>query len=149
MSAKYISTLNDLIENCKDGEAGFKQCADKADSEALKRLFAARAQECRAAAAELQSIVAASGETPETSGTASGAMHRGWMSLKAALSRNDDLAMLEECERGEDHALERYRDALKDDLPADIRMVIQRQYEGTKRNHDQVRNLRNQARSHA
>ncbi|WP_341677998.1 PA2169 family four-helix-bundle protein [Niveibacterium sp. SC-1] len=149
MSAKYINTLNDLIENSKDGEAGFKQCAEKADSEALQRLFGARAQECASAAAELQSIVASSGETPETSGTASGALHRGWVSLKAALSRDDDLAMLEECERGEDHALARYRDALKEELPADVRMVVQRQYEGAKRNHDQVRSLRDQARSHA
>ena len=55
--------------------------------------------------------------------------------------------MLDECERGEDAALERYRDALKEPLSADIMAVVQRQYEGVKRNHDQIRTLRNQARA--
>jgi uncharacterized protein (TIGR02284 family) len=50
--------------------------------------------------------------------------------------------MLEECERGEDVAVSRYRKALKQNLPADVRAVIQRQADGAQRNHDQVKALR-------
>jgi len=55
--------------------------------------------------------------------------------------------MLEECERGEDAAVARYRKALKEDLPADVRAVVQEQADGAKRNHDQIRNLRNSAKA--
>ena len=74
-------------------------------------------------------------------------MHRGWVSVKGTLAGHSDVNMLEEAERGEDTALERYRDALKEPLPETVRMLVQRQYEGVKRNHDEVRNLRNQARA--
>ncbi|WP_382320833.1 PA2169 family four-helix-bundle protein [Hydrogenophaga sp. UC242_53] len=52
--------------------------------------------------------------------------------------------MLEETERGEDTALARYRSALKDELPADIRSVVEAQMQGVQRNHDQIRALRDQ-----
>jgi uncharacterized protein (TIGR02284 family) len=35
--------------------------------------------------------------------------------------------------------------ALKQDLPVDVRMIIERQYQGVKANHDRVRDLRNAA----
>ena len=64
------------------------------------------------------------------------------------LSGKSDQAMLDECERGEDAALERYRAALKDsDLPSDVMTLIQHQYEGVKRNHDQIRTLRDQVKA--
>jgi len=73
-------------------------------------------------------------------------VHRGWMNLKAAASGRTDLAILEECERGEDVAKARYRKALED-VPEDIRMVVQRQYDGVVRNHDQIRDLRDRYRT--
>ena len=68
------------------------------------------------------------------------------MNLKAAASGRTDLAILEECERGEDVAKARYRKALED-VPEDIRMVVQRQYDGVVRNHDQIRDLRDRYRT--
>ena len=50
--------------------------------------------------------------------------------------------MLEECERGEDAAVARYRKALKSSLPANVRTLVERQAEGAQRNHDEVRDLR-------
>ena len=69
-------------------------------------------------------------------------MHRGWVALKATLSTYDDLAVLEDCERGEDEALASYRDALERDLPGPIRNLVEHQYEGAKRNHLELRNMR-------
>lgn len=147
-SEKVVKLLNEVIENCKDGEKGFKECAEHADSPTLKALFSERSLECRTAAAELQNIVASQGGEPESGGTAAGAMHRGWVAIKAALSAADDKAVLEECERGEDRALSRYDSVLKEDLPAEIRMILERQRAGVKRNHDHVRELRDRARVH-
>jgi uncharacterized protein (TIGR02284 family) len=52
--------------------------------------------------------------------------------------------MLEECERGEDAAVARYRKALKSELPPAVRTLVERQAEGAQRNHDQIRDLRDQ-----
>jgi uncharacterized protein (TIGR02284 family) len=141
-SDDVIDTLNDLIETCKDGEAGFRSCAEHAHSAELKTSFEQHASECAQGARELQGCVVQLGGEPEDKGSASGSMHRGWVALRGAVGRDDDQAMLDECERGEDAALERYREALDDELPADVRTIVERQYQGVKRNHAQVREMR-------
>ena len=131
-----------MIENCKDGEYGFRTCAEHAKSANLKTVFAQRANDCRSAADELQSLVTRFGGTPDTGGSVSGAMHRGWVAARGAVALNDDQAMLNECERGEDIAINRYRKALEEDLPPDVEQIVRRQYEGARRNHDQIKALR-------
>lgn len=140
-----IETVNDLIENCKDGEYGFMRCAERVERGELKQVMNQRADDCKRAAGELQALVSQLGGTPETSGTALGAVHRGWVSVRDAVSGDSDLAVLQECERGEDAALERYRSALEEPLPPHVRSIVERQYEGVKRNHQQIRTLRDAA----
>jgi uncharacterized protein (TIGR02284 family) len=144
-----IDTLNKLIETCKDGEYGFRTCAEHVKSQQLRTVFLERAESCRKGATELQAEVARLGGEPETDSSTTGTLHRGWVNLKGALTGDSDQAALDECERGEDAALARYRDAIKEDLPGDVAAIVQRQYEGVKRNHDQIRSLRNSMRSTA
>jgi uncharacterized protein (TIGR02284 family) len=84
------------------------------------------------------------GGTPEDSGTVGGTVHRGWVAVREMLTSDDgnDLAVLEECERGEDIALGRYRKALKEALPLDIRSLVERQMVGVQQNHDTIKSLR-------
>lgn len=142
---KTVETLNDLIETCKDGEYGFNACAENGKSPELKRVLMGRANECRSAAQQLQTQVSELGGEAEESGSFSGSVHRGWVAVKNTLSTYDDLAVLEECERGEDVAIKSYQQALKQPLPDHIRALVQLQYEGVKRNHDEVRRLRDAA----
>jgi uncharacterized protein (TIGR02284 family) len=142
-----IDILNRLIATCKDGEYGFQSCGEHVNSQELRRLFIARAEDCRQGATELQALIRQNGGEPEDSGSATGAVHRGWVAVKGTLAGYSDLAMLEECERGEDAALARYRSALEEALPADVRGVVERQFEGVKRNHLQIRTLRDQMRT--
>lgn len=141
MANKVVAVLNDLIETSKDGEKGFRAAAEDTKDSELQAVFLRRAQDCATSAADLQQLVDKYGGKPEMRGSVAGAVHRGWMNLKAAASARTDLAILEECERGEDVAKARYRKALED-VPEDIRMVVQRQYDGVVRNHDQIRTLR-------
>lgn len=142
-----IGTLNDLIETCTDGEYGFRACAGQAKATQLQSLFQRRAADCALAATQLKAHVVQLGGTPETGGSAGGAMHRGWVAVRSTLTTYDDRAVLDECERGEDVALDAYRNALKDELPPRVRELVQLQYEGVKRNHDEVRALRDQFRA--
>lgn len=147
MNDAIESVMNELIETSKDGEKGFLQAAQDAHDTELKSLFTQCAQRCREGAAELQSQVQVQGGSPEKTGSAVAALHRGWMSLKQAVSGRKDLTILEECERGEDYAKAQYKKALEHDLPANVRAIVERQSQGVIANHDRVRDLRNRYRS--
>lgn len=142
-----VDVLNDLIETCKDGEYGFNACAQHTSSSELRTLFSQRAAECRTAAAELQPYVVQYGGKPDQGGSASGALHRGWVAVRGSLVGFSDQAMLDECERGEDAAKARYQKALKEDLPEPLLALVQRQALGVQRNHDQIKALRDRAKA--
>lgn len=139
---ELIETLNDLIETSKDGEEGFKVCAEDVKRPELKALFTDRAVQCGRAASELQAIVFKLGGDPENSTSLAGDMHRRWVDLKSLITGKSEQAVLNECERGEDVAKKNYSEALEKALPADVRAVVERQYQGVLRNHDQIKALR-------
>ncbi|HEX5126145.1 MAG TPA: PA2169 family four-helix-bundle protein [Rhodocyclaceae bacterium] len=140
---RAISVLNDLIETSKDGEKGFRKCAEDTSSPDLRQVFLEAASHCQTSAQELQDEVAALGGSPEEGGSVSGAIHRGWIDLKSSIKPRDNLAILEECERGEDFAKHRYEEALSKDMPDTARTIVQRQHRGVIANHDRIRDLRN------
>jgi uncharacterized protein (TIGR02284 family) len=142
-----VDVLNDLLETTRDGGHGFLACADEVESAAMKQVFVERAESCRRGEAELVALITQYGGTPADGGTAAGALHRGWVHVKGSLGANSELSILESCERGEDTAVAQYRKALKQNLPADVRAVVQKQAEGAQRNHDQIRDMRNAARA--
>src|SRR5689334_5926800 len=142
-SKEVISTLNGLIETLKDGQEGFKQSAHGVDDPQLKTVFDAFSLQRSRFAGELQNEVVKLGEPdPETSSSASGALHRTWINIKSAVTSRDRHAILAEAERGEDSAVSAYRDALETDLPAPVRDIVSRQSAEVKMVHDKVRNLR-------
>jgi uncharacterized protein (TIGR02284 family) len=147
--ATIESVLNELIETSKDGENGFRKAAEDTRNAELKALFAACATRCAEGARELQQVVRAEGGDAEATGSVAGALHRGWMAVREAVTPRDDAAILEECERGEDYAKAQYANALKQELPADVRAIVERQYAGVVANHDKVRALRNTFRTAA
>lgn len=142
-----VDVLNDLLETSRDGEYGFRACADEVDSQQLKTVFRDRAASCASAATELAELIRRCGGKTDEGGTVTGAMHRGWVHVKGTLGADSALSMLEECERGEDAAVARYRKALKEDLPPQVRELVQRQADGAERNHDQIKALRDEMRS--
>jgi uncharacterized protein (TIGR02284 family) len=144
---EVIATLNELIETSRDGEKGFALAARDAKDPALSGVFAEGERSCHVAVEELQDVVRQIGGNPDNSGSVKGAVHRGWVSVKAAASPRDAKAVLEECERGEDYAESKYAEALKHDLPDDVARIVERQYHGVVAHHDRIRDLRNQYRN--
>lgn len=137
-----IATLNELIETCEDGANGFRESAEAVTNADAKALFISRVPIIERSKAELQAEVRRLGGDPETEGTVAAALHRGWINLKTAISGNDEAAVLTECERGEALAVTKYEEALKADLPAETRTMVEAQYRGTVSNLEKVRALR-------
>lgn len=144
-----VDVLNDLIHTAEDGEKGFHEAAKIAQDARLILLFEECSRDCHGAVIALQAKVSALGGAPEHRGSVAGVAHRGWIRAKSAMSDND-ITVLEEVERGEDHAKAAYTRALNtSNLPADVRALVQKQHEGTLRNHDRIRTLRNRYRAQA
>jgi uncharacterized protein (TIGR02284 family) len=135
--------LNGLIETCKDGQEGFRNAAEHVKDQDYKSLFAELSNQRQLYIGELRVLLDSLDEGAAESGSVAGAIHRGWIGLKSLLTKGDEHAILEECERGEDAAVDQYREVLEhDDLPADVRELVDRQFMGIKAAHDRVRALR-------
>src|SRR5690349_16675050 len=110
-----ITILNSLIETLKDGQQGFHEASQEVEAPELKSVLTEYSQQRANYAAELQHLAKALGEpSPTTTGSVMGAIHRGWIELKAAVATRNAYAILSECKRGEDSAVSEYEKALKD-----------------------------------
>ena len=140
-----ISTLNNLIETCKDGQNGFQTAAEGVQNSNLKSVFYEFGQQRAKYVGELQGLVRELGGDPENSGSVAATLHRGWINIKSAVTGQDDAAILNEAERGEDIAKNAYEKATAMSMPANVSSVLQKQYAEVKTAHDKVRDLRDAA----
>lgn len=140
-----ISTLNSLIETCKDGQNGFQTAAEGVERSDLKSLFYELGQQRSQFAGELQTLVRELGGDPENTGSTTAALHRGWINIKSLVTGQDEAAILNEAERGEDVAKNAYEKATQGTLPSNVSSVVEQQYTQVKAAHDRVRDLRDAA----
>ena len=136
-----ISTLNNLIETCKDGQNGFQTASEGVKNSELKTLFLGYSQQRAGFAGELQNEVQRLGGDPENTGSVAATLHRGWINIKSTVTGEDEGAVIAECERGEDSAVRNYKDALAGNLPENIRSIVQSQYTQVQEAHDRIRTL--------
>lgn len=139
---EVISTLNGLIETCRDGQEGFKQAAEGIERSDIKSLFFEFSQQRAKFTGELQDLVRTLGGDPEKTGSIAGAIHRGWINIKSVVTGKDEAAILNECERGEDSAKNAYQEALEIALPAYVQQTVQDQYASVLQAHDRIKALR-------
>ena len=120
----------DLLETLEDGNDGYTKGAEKLDGlsqPSLVATFREFADQRRRFADELQSMAKSYGDDPDRSGSIVAAAHRGWMTLKDALTKDDAKVVLEVAQQGDEHAVKEYEKALDDDISADLRAVVSRQ----------------------
>ena len=134
----------ELVETLKDGERGYATAAEKLrDSDrpewaaTMQRLSEQRAGFWR----EIVDMGHEYGDDVDESGTVAAAVHRGWLSLKDAVTGDDPDAVLKAAETGEDHAVSEYEDAIKMDLSAGFREVVLRQQADVRAAREELRAL--------
>jgi uncharacterized protein (TIGR02284 family) len=147
-----IEALNDLIETCEDGKHGYQTAAEGADELHIKEILLNYADQRARFTEELKEQVERFTdieEEIEDSGSTEGAIHRGWINIKQLITGNSITDILDECERGEDVAVDTYRDALGKSLPNDVKQVIKEQYREIQKAHDHIKHLRESTRGEA
>lgn len=138
-----IRTLNGLIATTIDSVDGYRTSAQDVTNPRFAELFTARASERSSVAEQLRAEVRKLGGNPEDDGTILAAGHRAFVDLKAAVTGRDDLAIVTEVERGEDHIKAKFESALKDDtLSPGCRGLVETAFGSVKRGHDEMRNLK-------
>jgi uncharacterized protein (TIGR02284 family) len=120
--ADVISSLNALIEACKDREQGYRTAADGACNHDLKALLRSYQGQSAGYVAELQAAVSRLGGVPAEKGSLTGWLTRGWQHLTSA-GGGDDGDVIAGCARGEDAARAGYEQALAEPLPAEVRAL--------------------------
>lgn len=136
------SALNHLIETNKDGENGYAAAARDCSDASLKHTFMQHSRERRDFAVKLQRLVEGQGKVAEADGTLGAVAHRGWIHLKSTMSTRDNLAVLEECERGEEHALTQYMEAIEGHELGSATELVQQQCNQLKKSHAEMVKLR-------
>ncbi len=134
----------ELVETLKDGERGFAAAAEKLRdgkrpewATTLQRLSEQREGFWR----EIVDLGHEYGDDVDNSGTVAASLHRGWISLRDALTGDDADAVLKAAATGEDHAVSEYKDALAMNLSAGFREVVVRQQAAVVAARDEVKAL--------
>lgn len=110
---KQIERLNKLIRICRDGFEGYQNAVDDVQDAGLKNQFENMAHHRRHFADELSTlIVDMDGEVKSSGADTLSALHRTWMDIRKALSKNDRVAVIRECVNGEKVAANAYDSAL-------------------------------------
>jgi uncharacterized protein (TIGR02284 family) len=133
--------LEHLIEICRDGERGFQTAAQYVKTPELKKLFTELAEERNTFARDLEPHVNRLGGSTLATGTGAGAVHRGWMNVKAHVPGHHDQTIVAEAERGEHAALKAYEDALNGVLPPTVISIVEAQRDGMRATQKRIHDL--------
>jgi uncharacterized protein (TIGR02284 family) len=144
-----ISTLNTLIATTIDSITGYENSARDIDNDRFAQIFRERASERQQVVQDLRDEVRRLGGNPEDDGSFLGKTHQRFEDLKAAVTGQDEQAIINEVERGEDYLKEKFEAALNSDsLSGEARSVVERCYQSVRSGHDQMSQLKHGLESH-
>ncbi len=126
------TVAKDLVQTLKDGQEGYRTAAERLsgdEHDAWAQTMAKLAQQRAGFADEIVQLGHEYGDDVDRGGSAVAAVHRGWLSLKDAVTGDDPQGVLGAAVTGEDHSVSEYEKALEADLSDGFRAVVQRQHE--------------------
>jgi len=148
-SLATIRTLNELTRVCRDAEGFCRTCSAWALSADFPVLLRQCSEEWGRLGDELQALVLLLGGEPATSGSTTARLFSAVLALRFAILGASDAAALEEWERMQQQALEKYEDALAGYLPERIRRTVSLQAGRIMGRYDRIGELRDQLPVHS
>lgn len=139
-----IDVLNELIQVSKDAEQGYRTAAENVTNSELETVFRGYAKQRAGFVQELEAEFERLGGRDSDSGTLSGALHRGWMDLKSALSGGDPRGMVAACESGEERAEAAYARAATTGISGKGRSLLEKQWQQVKEAHKRMHRLKDE-----
>jgi uncharacterized protein (TIGR02284 family) len=125
---EILDQLSRLLTLCHDAEKGYQEASENVDDNELKTLLLAQSRQRTEFAQELDREIRALGGEPDNGTSITADLHRAWINIKSTFSTNDDKAVVQECHRGDQEALNTYNSVLQEtDLVASTRELLLRQ----------------------
>jgi len=141
--SEEISTLNTLIATTIDSVTGYENSAKDIANQRFAEIFRERANERQQVVEQLRAEVRRLGGNPEDDGSFMGKTHQRFEDMKAAITGQDEKAIINEVERGEDYLKEKFETVLNSDaLSGESRSVVERCYQSVRSGHDQMSQLK-------
>jgi uncharacterized protein (TIGR02284 family) len=136
---KLIDTLNELLTRSHDANKGYIEAGNQVSDVLLRKWLFSNAERRKEFILQLEQEIKRMGGTPDHGSGILGSLHRTWIDIKSTLT-NDDDAIIEECIRGEERAIEDYNEAILKFRAGDVtRQVLQRQRASIKAALDSLR----------
>ncbi len=134
----------ELVETLKDGEKGFASAAERlgdSDRPELAATLTRLSEQRGGFRREIVELGHDYGDDVDASGSVAATVHRGWLSLKDAVTGDDAGSVLATALTGEEHAVSEYEKALEGDLSVGFRDVVSRQHLAVAAARDEVKAL--------
>lgn len=139
---EVLDQLNKLLTDTRDGEKGYQEAAENVKDAELKSLFLAQSRQRGEFAMELDREIRTLGGDPDNGTSLAADLHRAWINIKSTFASNDDKATVQECQRGDQEALDNYTSVLQEtDLVASTRELLLRQKQSIESAHASMARL--------
>ena len=113
-----VKSLRTLVQLNKESDRGYKEASENIEDPELKTILYRLSQQRAEFRGDIEEILIKDYSDDEApSDSILSKLHRGWMDFKTKLSSNDNEAVLDECIRGEKHAIETYNEEMATKFP--------------------------------
>ena len=138
-----LAVLRTLTDTLADSVNGYREAAQHVDSAEFRQMFTELGDERSQVLSDLEAELGRMGGSAGRDGTTLGTLHQRWLDLKASIAGNDDKAVINEVERGEDYLKGKFMAAMKSDaLEGDARGIVERAFASVREGHDRVSALK-------
>lgn len=139
---EILDALNKLLTRSHDAEEGYQEAAENAKDAELKSMFLAQSRQRAEFKMELDREIRTLGGEPDGGTSLLSDLHRAWINIKSSFSSDDDKATVQECQRGDQEALNDYTNVLQEtDLVASTRELLLRQKQSVETAHASMSRL--------
>ncbi|MDQ3193346.1 MAG: PA2169 family four-helix-bundle protein [Bacteroidota bacterium] len=132
------SDVNHLLEVCNERIEGYKNAAENVKDAELKSVFEKYSQQTKKFEQEL--LPFSDKASAEEVGTrVIGDAWRVWMDMKAALTDGSRESLVNASITGEESAIRNYEEELDEDIPMDLRSILERQLSEIKSAYEHIK----------
>ena len=113
-----VKSLRTLVQLNKESDRGYKEASENIEDPELKTILYRLSQQRAEFRGDIEEVLIKDySDAADASDSILSKLHRGWMDFKTKLSSNDNEAVLDECIRGEKHAIETYNEEMATKFP--------------------------------
>jgi uncharacterized protein (TIGR02284 family) len=142
--SEVVTIVNEVIETLNERESGYRIASENIKNAELQGVFSDFMNQSNRFISELMSY--SDYQSPKEIGKGPlGTIYQGWMNFKEKITGGSVKSVLGDCLGGEEAAIKAYQTALKDeDLPSDLKNVLEGQYGEITAAKEKIKMLREQ-----